>query len=279
MKSIWKHAPARFRIGFVSVALLICLSFVVTLFYSGADIVLFNTYPRNRPPSLGNPLGTTALGQDIFWMLLFAMRNSIVLGVIVATIGTVVGCLWGLISGFMGNAADRVMMMISDTFIVIPALPILILMTALIGSTMGVVPLALILATFAWAHPSRHIRAICLSMRERDFIQTARFSGESMIQIVVTEILPYLWTWALSNFMNAVLVAIGMESTLAVLGLSSARLATLGNMIQWARNRSAILQGLWMWIGSPIATVIILFISLFMLISGYNEYFAKKRGV
>jgi len=279
MKSIWKHAPARFKIGFVCVSTLVFLSFVVTIFYTGVDIVLFNTYPRNRPPSLANPLGTTAMGQDIFWMLLFAMRNSIVLGVIVATIGTVVGCLWGLISGFLGNTADRVMMMISDTFIVIPALPILILMTALIGSTMGVVPLALILATFAWAHPSRHIRAICLSMRERDFIQTARFSGENMLQIVVTEILPYLWTWALSNFMNAVLVAIGMESTLAVLGLSSARLATLGNMIQWARNRNAILQGLWMWIGSPIAAVIILFISLFMLISGYNEYFAKKRGV
>jgi len=116
-------------------------------------------------------------------------------------------------------------------------------------------------------------------MRERDFIQTARFSGENVFHIVIREILPYLYTWALSNFMNAVLVAIGMESSLAVLGLSSAKLATLGNMIQWARARNAILGGLWLWVGSPIVTVMVLFISLFMLISGYNEFIAKKRGV
>jgi len=219
------------------------------------------------------------MGQDIFWMLLFSLRNSIIIGVIVGSIGTIVGCLWGLASGFLGDAADRVMMSISDTFIVIPALPILLLMTALIGGTMGMVTLALILAMFAWAHPSRHIRAVCLTLRERDFIQTARFSGEGMFRIIVTEIMPYLWTWALSNFMNAILVAIGMETTLAILGLSSATLPTLGNMIQWSRARGAIMLGLWYWIGSPIILIVILFVSLFMLISGYNVYFAKRRGV
>ncbi|MCL2420423.1 MAG: ABC transporter permease [Defluviitaleaceae bacterium] len=279
MKSLWKHSPARFRIGFISVSFLLFMAFIVTLFYTGPDITHFNTYSRNLDPSWQNLLGTTAMGQDIFWMLLFSLRNSIIIGVIVGTIGTVVGCLWGLSSGFLGNAADRVMMSISDTFIVIPALPVLLLMTALVGGTMGIFVLALIIAIFAWAHPSRHIRAICLSLRERDFIQTARFSGEGMFQIITTEILPYLWTWALSNFMNAILVAIGMETTLAVLGLSSATLPSLGNMIQWARARSAVMMGLWYWIGSPIILVIVLFISLYMLISGYNIYFAKRRGV
>ena len=279
MKTVWKHAPVRFKIGFVSVSFLFLMGFVVTLFYNGTDIILFNTYPRNLSPSFRNPLGTTAMGQDTFWMLLFALRNSIIIGIIVAIIGTVVGVLYGLASGFIGGGVDRVMMTISDTFIVIPALPVLILMTALTGSALGVLPLALILSIFAWAHPSRHVRAICLSMRERDFIQTARFSGEGLFQIIVTEILPYLWTWALSNFMNALLVAIGWESTLAVLGLASAKLATLGSMIQWSRARGALMQGLWLWIGSPIVVIIILFVSLFMLISGYNEYFAKKRGV
>ena len=279
MKSIWKHSPARFKIGFVCVSLLLFMGFIVTLFYTGPDITHFNTYSRNLPPSGQNLLGTTAMGQDIFWMLLFSLRNSIVIGVIVGVIGTVVGCLWGLSSGFLGDTADRIMMAISDTFIVIPAFPILLLMTALVSGTVGIFVLALMLAMFAWAHPSRHIRAICLSLRERDFIQTARFSGEKMLQIIITEILPYLWTWALSNFMNAILVAIGMETMLAVLGLSSATLPSLGNMIQWSRARGAVMLGLWMWIGSPIVVVIVLFISLYMLISGYNMYFAKRRGV
>lgn len=279
MKKAWKHAPARFRIGFVIVAFLVVVAFGVTLFYSGPEISLYNSFKKNLGASMDHPLGTTALGQDTFWMLLFSLRNSIMIGLIVATFGTVVGVLYGLIAGFVGGAVDRVMMTVADTFIVIPALPILILMTALMGGAMTVVPLALVLSLFAWAHPSRHVRAICLSMRERDFIETARFSGESMIQIIVTEILPYLLTWSLSNFMNAVLVAIGQESSLAVLGLSSSKLPSLGNMIQWARNRNAIMAGQWMWVGSPIITTMVLFISLFMLISGYNDYIAKKRGI
>ena len=131
---------------------------------------------------------------------------------------------------------------------------------------------------FAWAWPSRQIRSMALTMKERDFIATARFSGEGVFQIVITEILPYLLTWTLSNFMNAVLSAIGSESSLAVLGLSSSTLPTLGNMIQWARNRNAIMAGRWLWIGAPVVTTMVLFISLFMLISGYNDYIAKKRG-
>lgn len=279
MKTVWKHAPARFRIGFIFVAFLVAVSFGVTLFYNGPEIFLYNSFRKNLPASMDHPLGTTAMGQDTFWMLLFSLRNSIMIGVIVATFGTIIGVLYGLIAGFIGGAPDRVMMTVADTFIVIPALPILILMTALMGGAMSILPLAMMLALFAWAHPSRHVRAICLSMRERDFIQTARFSGESLLQIVVTEILPYLLTWSLSNFMNAVLVAIGQESSLAVLGLSSAKLPSLGNMIQWARARNAILGGLWLWVGSPIVTTMVLFISLFMLISGYNEYIARKRGV
>ncbi|MDR0395791.1 MAG: ABC transporter permease [Oscillospiraceae bacterium] len=279
MKKVWKHAGARFRIGLVVTALLALSSVILTLAYTGTDISIYNSFRKNLPASWQHPLGTTALGQDTFWMLVFSLRNSLMIGVIVATIGTVVGVLYGLTAGFVGGAVDRVMMVVADTFIVIPSLPILILMTALMGGSMSVAPLALVLGIFAWAHPARHVRAICLSMRERDFIQTARFSGEGLFQIIVTEILPYLMTWALSNFMNAVLVAIGQESSLAVLGLSSAKLPSLGNMIQWARNRNAIMARQWLWVGSPIVTIIVLFVALFMLITGYNNFIAKKRGV
>ena len=98
------------------------------------------------------------------------------------------------------------------------------------------------------------------------------------LQVVVTEILPYALTWSLSNFMNATLSAIASESSLAVLGLSPANLISLGNMIQWARDYNAIFARQWFWIGSPIVATVILFIGLFMLITGYNDYLSKKRG-
>lgn len=278
MKKIWNNTSARFKIGIFVVIILVISAFLATLFYTGPSITEYNSYKKNMPMSAQHPLGTTSLGQDTFWMLLFSLKNSITIGVIVGIFGTVVGVLYGLIAGFVGGTLDRVMMTISDTFIVIPSLPVLILMTSLMSGSLSVMPIALVLSLFAWAHPARHVRAMSLSIKERDFISTARFSGEGILQIVVTEILPYLLTWSLSNFMNAILVAIGQESSLAVLGLSSSTLPTLGNMIQWSRDRNAIMGKRWLWIGSPIVTTMILFISLFMLITGYNEYISKKRG-
>ena len=152
-------------------------------------------------------------------------------------------------------------------------------MTALMTRLRSTVMLmALVLAMFAWAWPSRQIRSMALSMKEREFIQTAWFSGEGTVQVVVTEILPYALTWSLSNFMNATLAAIASESSLAVLGLSPANLISLGNMIQWARDYNAIIARQWFWIGSPIVATVILFIGLFMLITGYNDYLVDEEG-
>ena len=152
-------------------------------------------------------------------------------------------------------------------------------MTSLMrGSGSTVILMALVLALFAWAWPSRQIRSMALTMKERDFIHTAWFSARARCRWVVTEILPYALTWSLSNFMNATLSAIASESSLAVLGLSPANLVSLGNMIQWARQYNAIMAGRWNWILPPIIGTILLFVGLFMLITGYNDYMSMKRG-
>ena len=119
---------------------------------------------------------------------------------------------------------------------------------------------------------------MALSMKEREFIKTAWFSGEGTVQTIVTEILPFALTWSLSNFMNATLSAIASESSLAVLGLSPANLVSLGNMIQWARQYNAIMAQRWNWIVPPIASTVLLFVGLFLLITGYNDYLSMKRG-
>lgn len=277
MKVFWKNANLRLKFGLIMMGLFIVLGFIVPLF-PHVNPIIYNTFAKNLKPTAVNWLGTTALGQDIFWLLVESLRNSIIIGLIVAVIGTTVGVFVGLLSGFLGGFADRALMVLTDTFVVIPSLPILILMTSLMKGQASIIVLALTLGLFAWAWPARQVRAMALSLKERDFIQTAWFSGEGAIQTVFTEILPFVWTWALSNFMNAVLVAIASESSLAVLGLSPANLPTLGNMIQWSRERNAILLRQWNWIGPPVVLTIILFISLFLLITGYNEYQTMKRG-
>lgn len=277
MKKFWKNANGRLKTGIIMTAFFFFVGFVI-YYIPHINPFTFNTYDKNLPPSWEHWLGTTAVGQDVLWLLIEAIHNSLSIGLIVAFLGTVVGVFIGLVSGFSGGAVDRALMVVTDTFVVIPSLPILILMTALMKGTSTVILMALVLAMFAWAWPSRQIRSMALTLKERDFIHTARFSGEGTIQIVVTEILPYALSWSLSNFMNATLSAIASESSLAVLGLSPANLISLGNMIQWARARNAIMAQRWFWIGSPILATMLLFIGLFLLITGYNDYMSMKRG-
>jgi len=277
LKELWKYSEARFKVGVIMTLFFLILGYIVYLF-PHEDPFFHFTYLPHQSPSRTHLLGTTPLGQDIFWMLVNSIHNSLTLGLITALIGTTIGIFFGLLAGFSGGVLDRVLSTITDTFIVIPTLPILILITALIGGGASVLTLALVLSMFGWAFTSRQIRSMALSLKERDFISTAKFSGESTVQIIVTEILPYAMTWSLVSFMNATLAAIAAESGLAILGLSPANLVTLGNMIQWARDRNAILAGHWYWIGSPIVAMVLLFIGLFMLISGYNSYLSRRRG-
>ena len=277
MKKFWKNASLRLKIGIFITLFFLILGFVV-YFIPHADPFPNNIRMKNKPMSAEHWLGTTSQGQDIFWLLIEAIHNSLTIGFIVAAIGTVVGVLVGLISGFVGGTVDRILMVITDTFVVIPSLPVLIMMTSLMKGSATVFMLAIVLAVFAWAWPSRQIRSMALTMKERDFIHTAWVSGEGTLQTVVTEILPFTLTWSLSNCMNASLSAIASESGLAVLGLSPGNLISLGNMIQWARNYNAIMMGRWNWILPPIVGTIVLFIGLFMLITGYNDYMSMKRG-
>ena len=278
MKRFWKNASFRLKAGLIMTIFFLILGFVV-YFIPHTNPFPNNVMQKNLPPSSEHFFGTTSQGQDIFWLLIEAIHNSLSIGFIVAFLGTVVGVFVGLVAGFVGGGVDRVLMVITDTFVVIQSLPVLILMTSLMrGSGSTVILMALVLALFAWAWPSRQIRSMALTIKERDFIHTAWFSGEGTVQVVVTEILPYALTWSLSNFMNATLSAIASESSLAVLGLSPANLVSLGNMIQWARQYNAIMAGRWNWILPPIIATILLFVGLFMLITGYNDYMSMKRG-
>ena len=278
MKRFWKNASFRLKAGLIMTIFFLILGFVV-YFIPHTNPFPNNVMQKNLPPSSEHFFGTTSQGQDIFWLLIEAIHNSLSIGFIVAFLGTVVGVFVDLVAGFVGGGVDRVLMVITDTFVVIPSLPVLILMTSLMrGSGSTVILMALVLALFAWAWPSRQIRSMALTIKERDFIHTAWFSGEGTVQVVVTEILPYALTWSLSNFMNATLSAIASESSLAVLGLSPANLVSLGNMIQWARQYNAIMAGRWNWILPPIIATILLFVGLFMLITGYNDYMSMKRG-
>lgn len=273
----WRAMSIRFKVGIFILMFFVIIGVILPIF-NPLDTSRMNEFRKNLPPSAEHLFGTNGLGQDIFWQAVDAVHNSLIIGLLVALASTAIGVLIGLLAGFVGGVVDKVLTFIGDAIIVIPSLPILILVAALLSGRTSIYTLSGILVIFNWPWPARQARAMALTMREREFINTAKFSGESTLKIIVVEIFPYVFSWAMSNFINTVMVAIGTESSLAVLGLSSTTTATLGNMIYWARQYQAILLKRWLWIGTPVVLTMLLFIGLFMTFTGYSEFTSKKRG-
>lgn len=240
--------------------------------------------PPDLPPSAAHPMGTTSRGQDTFWQLTFAIRNTLLFGLAVALLSRLLSLLVGLLSGYLGGPVDRVLMAINDTFVVVPLFPILVLFYFVLRDSMSWAMLALVMACLGWAYDARLIRSITMSLRSREFTETAIFSGMTTRQIVVREHLPYVLPIVFSTTLNNMNWSIGLEVTLSVLGFTSISTPTIGVMIYWANQHTALVAGVWWWIVFPVAVVVMLFIGLFLLAVSLNEFIdprsrlARMRG-
>lgn len=274
---MWLLNP-RLVIGLAILVVIGLGSFVLPIFCP-VDPSIQGSYGRNMPVSFDHVLGTNALGQDIFWFLVYAIRNSLILGVAVATGVSIIATAVGLSAGYIGGAYERIVMLIVDTIITIPLLPILIILGALIRGNTSFMAIGFIIIVFGWAWDARTVRSMALSLREREFINMARFSGANTPQIIFREIFPYVTAYILVGFINVILYAINTEAALAVIGLSKIEVPTLGSIIFWALNYNALFTGHYLWLVAPIVVAVTLFIGLFLTSTGFNSAFATKRGV
>jgi peptide/nickel transport system permease protein len=261
----WGFAAGVFLLGFVLI--IAALSFVSP--YNPLDSYVV---APDMPPGWPHVLGTTSRGQDVFWMLSFAIRNTLAFGLMVALISRVLSLVIGLVAGYAGGWVDRVLMSINDTFIVIPLFPILVLFYFVMRDKMSWAALAGVMACLGWAYDARLIRSVAMSLRTREFTETSIFSGMSMPQILVKEHLPYVMPIVFSTTMNNINWSIGLEVTLSVLGFTDINTPTIGGMIYWANQHTAMVSGIWWWVAFPVVLVIMLFIGLFLLAISMNEY-------
>ena len=267
-----------FRLGLGLVLLFVFVVLGVILpWFAPTNPLTWYKSPRNQAASLHHLLGTTNLGQDIFWLLTWALQNSLLLGLSVAFFSTVIGVFAGLAAGYSGGWVDRVLSFLMDALLCIPSLPILILLAALFGGQLSLPVVGMALVLFNWPYPGRQVRAVALTMREREFVNVARFSGESSLRILGRHVFPYIAGWSAANFINTVLVGIATETSLAVIGLSSAQQATIGTMIYWALKYQALLAQRYLWIGAPVLSIVLMFIGLFLVSSGLAIRSAARR--
>lgn len=267
----------RLKIGMVILAIF-TLGGLILPFFTQEDPSAQGTYFKHLPVSGDHLLGTNSLGQDIFWYLIFALRNSLLLGVAVSVVTTVISSLVGLAAGYMGGWVDRLIMLVTDSFITIPVLPILITLSTLVRGESSFLMIWLILVAFGWAWNARTVRSMALSVREREFINMASFSGTGTFGIITREVFPYVYAYMVIGFINTILFAINTEAALAVIGLSNLQVPTLGSIIFWGLNYNALLTRQYLWLAAPVVTTVLLFLGLFLTSTGYNELFAARRG-
>lgn len=253
---------------------------LMALILGMAALSAFSPYPPANiyvvapdvPPSWAHPFGTSSRGQDVFWQLTFALRNTLLFGFAVAILSRLLSLLIGLVSGYRGGFTDRVLMSINDTFIVIPLFPLLVLFYFVMRDNMNWALLALVIACLGWAYDARLIRSLMLSLKTREFTRTSVFSGMRMHEIVVQEHLPYVLPIVFSTTLNNINWSIGLEVTLSVLGFTDINTPTVGTMIFWANQHSAMVAGVWWWFAFPTAFITLTFIALFLLAVSMNEY-------
>lgn len=259
-----------FAIGLVlvtGVVIFACLSF-----FSPVDPSLIYLTIPDQPPSAQYWFGTNSRGQDMFWQLSAAMRNSLTFGLTVAVLSRIISIAVGLTAGYLGGWVDRVLMFINDIFVAVPIFPVLVLFYFVLRNNMDSLTLALIMACFGWPFDARLIRSVALGLKHREFTRHAVFAGMSTRKVLLEEHLPYVMPIVFATFMNNMLWSIGLEVTLAVLGFTNINNPTIGTSLYWANSHSAMVVGVWWWIAIPVIMIVLTFIGLFLLAMSMNEY-------
>lgn len=255
--------------GSVIFITIILTSAVGLIVYSHINPLAVGVFPLNLPPSIEHPLGTNGLGRDMLTGLFMSTLNSIMIGFIASTMGTIFGVIIGSLAGFFGGKADTILGIITDAFLVIPLLPVMVLIASI--TTMTVSIMGLSFSIFVWAWASRTVRSQILTLKKREFTELSRLSGMSEPEILFVEILPHLIPWILSAFIFTALWVMINEAGISFLGLGPFNELTIGMLIYWALGYGSLFRGLW-WTWLPgVVMLILIFVSLYILTMGFDE--------
>jgi peptide/nickel transport system permease protein len=268
-----------YRFCFSFGVLVIILTLAFLSFFSPYDPTMWNVVPKDTKPSAEHWLGTDSNGQDIFWQATYAVRNSLIISLIAASVSRVIAILVGMIAGYTGGSSDRVLMFFSDSLLVIPLFLIIVMIAMMVRQFMNLALLGLMLSAFGWAWDARLIRSIILSLREREFTKTAVLSGTGTVKLVLHEYMPFAMPLIFSTLINNISWAIGLEMTLALLGLVNINIPTLGTMLNWAIFYQSMFLGRWWWVLTPVVLSLFMFIALYWLSVSISEYLDPRTRI
>jgi peptide/nickel transport system permease protein len=208
-----RNKPAVVSLILLVVLFIVCYALPPVLPYSYTDL---DFYALQQPPNSDHWFGTNALGQDLLAQTLRGMQKSMLIGVCVAFISTIIAATVGTIAGYFGGWRDRTLMWIVDLMLVVPSF---LLITIVVQRTKGdIVWLIVLLAAFSWMISSRIVRGMTMSLREREFVSAARYMGVSNRRAIVRHIVPNVASIIIIDTALNVGLAILAETGLSFLG-------------------------------------------------------------
>lgn len=258
--------------GVVLIGLFVVFCFLGPLVYH-TEQVTTNLAGADRPPGPGHPLGTDDVGYDELGRLMVGGRASLEIGIAAALIATIFGTLWGAVAGYVGGFADSVMMRVVDTFLAIPSLFLMLILSAIFTPSVGL--LIVVVAFGAWLSPARLVRGETLSLRTREYVQAVRMMGGGNRRAILRHVLPNAIGTIVVNATFQVADAILLVAALSYLGLGIAPPhADWGNML--SNGTEFVQSGYWWMILPPGIAIIGVVVAFNFLGDGLRDAFEVR---
>jgi peptide/nickel transport system permease protein len=265
LRTLWGDAKA--RVGMIILGVIIVVAvFAPQLAPHSPTATTFTPY---LGPNSVNWLGTTGNGQDVFSQLLYGARVSLLVGLGAGAVATAVAVTLGLIAGYRPGAVDEVIGFLTNLALVIPGLPLMIILAAYL-SNHSVWTIVLVVAFTSWATGARVMRSQTSTLRTRDFVTSAVFSGERLPRVVFREILPNMTSLVAASFLSAATAAVLAEASLEFLGLGNPATVSWGTILYYAEQQNAMLTGQWLMVLAPGLAIVLLMTSLTLINFGID---------
>jgi peptide/nickel transport system permease protein len=269
-RDVWR-AISRNRKAMVGVLLL--LVFVALAIFPGQiapDDPTAQIYEPALGPSWHHLLGTTGRGEDVFSQLVWGTRLSLVIALAVGALATALSVLIGVSSAYLGGIADGILSLITDVILVLPIFPLIIVIAAYRRNS-GLFTLVVVLGALGWSYGARQLRSQTLSLRTREFLESARVRGERKLYVILFEILPTMTSLIVATFLGAALYAVLTAAGLQFIGLGDPNSKSWGTMLYWAQNGEALFAGMPLWAIAPGVCIALLGASFALLNYAFDE--------
>ena len=256
-------------IGLLIVGFMIVIALIAPLI-SVAHPNDFNILATRQAPSWHHLFGTTDQGSDVFSQVVLGARRSLLLGALAGAIATGLGAVLGITAAYVGGIVDEVVNLVTNVFLTIPAIPLLVVISAYLKAR-GMVPMAIVIAAVLWAFEARILRAQALSLKNRDFVLAAKTSGESTTRIIFGEVMPNMISRIAAGFVLVFYIALLVDAGLEFLGLGDMSATSWGVTVYWAQVNSTVLQGEWWPFVFPSLALGITVLGLVLVLTGIDE--------